>query len=73
MLSSTQSTIVRTPTKDASVADPAARLRVFGQEDHVRIYGWDMLDRLRTAGFVDVAVPDPCDEYSAAERVLGTA
>ncbi len=54
--------------EDAGVVDPASRLRVFGQEDHVRIYGWDMLDRLREAGFVDVAVPEPCDDYSPAER-----
>jgi SAM-dependent methyltransferase len=54
--------------EDASVVDPAARLRVFGQEDHVRIYGWDMLERLREAGFADVATLEPCDDYSPAER-----
>jgi len=54
--------------EDASVVDPAERLRVFGQEDHVRIYGWDILDRLREAGFVDVSVPEPCDDYSPAEH-----
>jgi SAM-dependent methyltransferase len=54
--------------EDASVVDPGARLRVFGQEDHVRIYGWDMLDRLREAGFADVAVPEPCDDYPPADR-----
>jgi SAM-dependent methyltransferase len=37
------------------VTDPAERLRRFGQDDHVRRYGWDYVDRLRDAGFaVDV-------------------
>jgi SAM-dependent methyltransferase len=37
--------------EDPTVVDPAERLRLFGQEDHVRRYGPDYLDRLRTAGF----------------------
>lgn len=37
--------------EDASVVDPSERLRVFGQEDHVRRYGSDYIDRLREAGF----------------------
>ena len=37
--------------EDWSVTDPAARERVFGQRDHVRIYGADYEDRLRAAGF----------------------
>lgn len=37
--------------EDPSVIDPAERLRVFGQEDHVRRYGPDYVDRLREAGF----------------------
>jgi len=37
--------------EDASIIDPADRLRVFGQEDHVRRYGPDFVDRLRDAGF----------------------
>ena len=38
--------------EDASITDPAERERVFGQQDHVRIYGPDYPDRLREAGFV---------------------
>jgi SAM-dependent methyltransferase len=37
--------------EDPSVVDPQERLRVFGQEDHVRRYGPDYVDRLREAGF----------------------
>ncbi|HEX5438955.1 MAG TPA: class I SAM-dependent methyltransferase [Gemmatimonadaceae bacterium] len=37
--------------EDPSVTDPAERLRLFGQHDHVRRYGPDYVDRLRSAGF----------------------
>jgi SAM-dependent methyltransferase len=44
--------------EDPSVADPAERLRRFGQEDHVRVYAARVVvDRLAQAGF-DVVV-DP--------------
>lgn len=34
-----------------SLADPAERRRLFGQEDHVRFYGIDIERRLRAVGF----------------------
>ena len=37
--------------EDPSVIDPAERMRLFGQDDHVRSYGPDYVDRLREAGF----------------------
>ena len=37
--------------EDQSVTTPTERERVFGQRDHVRIYGKDYYDRLRSAGF----------------------
>jgi SAM-dependent methyltransferase len=37
--------------EDWSVTTPAERLRVFGQDDHVRIYGTDYVTRLADAGF----------------------
>jgi SAM-dependent methyltransferase len=40
-----------TTFEDAGVTAPADRARVFGQRDHVRIYGQDYPDRLRAAGF----------------------
>jgi SAM-dependent methyltransferase len=37
--------------EDPTVTDPKERERVFGQADHVRLYGPDFADRLREAGF----------------------
>ncbi|MEZ5081931.1 MAG: methyltransferase domain-containing protein [Bacteroidales bacterium] len=37
--------------EDPSIVKPQDRLRAFGQEDHVRRYGPDYVDRLREAGF----------------------
>lgn len=37
--------------EDASAASPEARERLFGQNDHVRLYGCDYPDRLARAGF----------------------
>ena len=45
--------------EDPTVTDPQERLRLFGQFDHVRIYGRDYPDRLREAGFT-VEEVDPC-------------
>lgn len=38
--------------EDPSITDPSARLAAFGQEDHVRVYGPDYVERLRSAGFL---------------------
>lgn len=43
--------------EDPSVTDPEARKRLFGQADHVRIYGMDYADRLREAGFRPTIAP----------------
>lgn len=37
--------------EDPGITDPKERERVFGQHDHVRIYGRDFKDRLENAGF----------------------
>jgi SAM-dependent methyltransferase len=37
--------------EDATVTDPEERLRRFGQEDHHRAYGRDLVDRLEAPGF----------------------
>ena len=37
--------------EDPSITDPTERRRLFGQEDHVRVYGLDIVDRLNNAGF----------------------
>ena len=55
-------TVDRT-VEDPTVTDPAERLRLFGQDDHVRRYGPDYVDRLRApaeseVGQVASAGPD---------------
>lgn len=52
--------------EDPTVVDPDERLRVFGQRDHVRMYGPDITDRLRSAGF-DVETHRVSDLYSERE------
>jgi SAM-dependent methyltransferase len=52
--------------EDPSIVDPNERLRLFGQEDHVRRYGPDYADRLREAGF-EVERIRPSDFLSPAE------
>jgi len=37
--------------EDATVTNPAERIRLFGQRDHVRRYRRDFTDRLEEAGF----------------------
>ncbi len=37
--------------EDNTVIDPKEREKIFGQDDHVRLYGHDYPDRLRKAGF----------------------
>ena len=44
--------------EDPSIADPAERLRLFSQPDHVRVYGPDIVERLEEAGFA-VTVEEP--------------
>lgn len=44
--------------EDIAVTDPEERIRRFYQKDHVRLYGYDIEDRLREAGFsVEVVRP----------------
>lgn len=56
---------VETTVEDPTVTDPQERLRLFGQEDHVRRYGIDYPQRLEAAGFRVLAIP--------AERIAGEA
>lgn len=37
--------------EDIYINDPKKQLELFGQSDHVRVYGMDYFDRLKTAGF----------------------
>jgi SAM-dependent methyltransferase len=40
-----------TTFEDDSIIDPKERARIFGQYDHVRVYGRDFFDKLRNIGF----------------------
>ncbi len=64
--------------QDDRITDPKERTKIFGQYDHVRIYGMDYFDRLRSVGFEVKAVdltstltPEEIDRYRLAkgERV----
>lgn len=48
--------------EDASITDPGERERIFGQNDHVRIYGSDYTKRLENVGFL-VEVFDPTVQW----------
>lgn len=37
--------------EDNSITDPKKRAKIFGQYDHVRVYGRDYFDKLRSIGF----------------------
>jgi len=45
--------------EDPTVTTPQDRLRVYGQADHVRIYGCDLPDRWRSVGFEVDTLGDP--------------
>lgn len=55
-------------TIEDPVTDPRERLKRYGQEDHVRLYGRDFEKRLVNAGFRVTRV-DPADELSETDRV----
>lgn len=42
--------------EDNSITDPAERTKIFGQYDHVRVYGMDYFDKLKSIGFQVEAV-----------------
>ncbi|MET1257695.1 methyltransferase domain-containing protein [Flagellimonas sp. DF-77] len=43
--------------EDDSITDKKERAKIFGQYDHVRIYGRDYFDKLRRAGFTVKEIP----------------
>jgi predicted SAM-dependent methyltransferase len=53
--------------EDPTVITPEERLQRFGQQDHVRVYGLDYVDRLERNGFV-VYVDDYVQRLPAARR-----
>jgi hypothetical protein len=67
-------TVDRT-VEDPSIVKPEDRLTAFGQEDHVRRYGPDFVDRLRDAGFrvATIRVVDLCSPVDAVTMGLTAA
>ncbi len=55
-----------TTFEDDSITDPVERARIFGQYDHVRVYGLDYFTKLRNIGF-RVVEEDYTQKLSAAE------
>jgi SAM-dependent methyltransferase len=54
--------------EDPSITSPLDRMVAFGQQDHVRIYGTDLADRLRAVGFeVEDRTPAELFEASVVE------
>lgn len=60
--------------EDDSITDPKERAKIFGQYDHVRVYGRDFFDKLRRIGFeveeVDLSSrlePEVVDRYRLAK------
>jgi SAM-dependent methyltransferase len=55
--------------EDPSITKPIDRMVAFGQQDHVRIYGRDLPERLREAGFeVDDRTPAELFDAETVER-----
>lgn len=52
--------------EDNSITDPKERAQIFGQYDHVRIYGMDYFEKLRSIGFKVEAV-DYTSKFSQSE------
>ena len=52
--------------EDDSITDRKERAKIFGQYDHVRIYGLDYFDKLRSIGF-SVAEVDYTAQLSDVE------
>ena len=56
--------------EDPSITDPGERERLFGQSDHVRLYGLDIKNRLAAAGFdVEVVFAHQLIEPQNCERM----
>jgi SAM-dependent methyltransferase len=52
---------------DDSITDPKERAKVFGQYDHVRVYGRDYFDTLRSIGFT--VIEEDYTQIIGAEKV----
>jgi SAM-dependent methyltransferase len=53
--------------EDDSITDPKERAKIFGQYDHVRVYGMDFFDKLKTIGF-EVSAVEYTNQFSEKEK-----
>jgi SAM-dependent methyltransferase len=67
----------KTTYEDFSITDPKERAKHFGQYDHVRVYGQDYFDKLRSVGFSVITIdyskkisPEMFEKYRLAEELL---
>ncbi len=56
----------KTTFEDDTITDPKERTKIFGQYDHVRVYGMDYFDKLRSIGF-EVEAIDYTKKLTSAE------
>lgn len=52
ILQTPYSPMLRSTWQDEGIDDPDARLQAFGQDDHVRLYGRDIVDRFAASGLL---------------------
>jgi SAM-dependent methyltransferase len=57
------SKVLKETYEDFSITDPKERLRIFGQQNHCRIYGQDYGSKLQEAGFVFSSIPVSDSKY----------
>jgi SAM-dependent methyltransferase len=64
----------KTTFEDHSITNKKERAKIFGQYDHVRIYGWDFFDKLKSVGFKAEALaygtklsPEEVEKYRLAK------
>ncbi len=53
--------------EDPSITAPELRIKLYGQADHVRMYGMDIVDRLRDVGFM-VETVDWAQNYDKIQK-----
>jgi len=53
--------------EDKSITTPEGREKSFGYHDHVRVYGQDFLDKLRSVRFIVEAIPT--DNYLSPDEL----
>lgn len=62
-----QNLSLETTFSDDTITDPKERSKVFGQYDHLRIYGRDYFEILKSVGFQVIALP--CSEIATREEI----